>query len=85
MGRTVRRLTTQGEINQEPSYHTRTTFSGDGEYLVISSFRDGCSMLCRVRTSTGQIVQLTDPFESDKLVLNPGTLASDERLAVLLA
>ena len=74
-GRRVRRLTTRGDLNYKAPYHTRTTFSESGEYLVFSTLRDGYAALCRAHTTTGEIVQLIDPFESPTLSLTPGTLA----------
>ena len=40
-GRTVRRLSSTGRINQTPTYHTNSGFSSDGRYLVFVSVREG--------------------------------------------
>lgn len=73
-GRTIRYLTGNGDINYKAPYHTRTTFTEDGRYLVVSTFRDGYSALLRADASTGDLVCLTDPVLGDELSITPGTV-----------
>jgi len=82
-GRTVRRITTEGLHNQKPPYHTNTTFTADGEFLFLATYRDGGSALCRAHVPTGEITMLIDPIPDDPdtppdrrgLRVHPGTLA----------
>ena len=54
-GRTIRRLSTQGRINQTPTYHTNSGFSADGRYLVFVSIRDGCTYVLRAEVESGEL------------------------------
>ena len=36
-GRTVRKITSTGLLNYKASYHTRTTFTDDGRYLIFTT------------------------------------------------
>ena len=54
-GRTIRRLSTQGRINQTPTYHTNSGFSADGRYLVFVSVRDGCTYVLRAEVESGEL------------------------------
>ena len=74
-GRTVRRMTTEGQLNTKGPYHTRTTFTDDSEFIIIGSYRDGCSMLLRAHVATGDLTVLTDPIASDDICLHPNTVA----------
>ena len=73
--RTVRRITTAGEINYKAPYHTRTTFTEDGRFMIFGTVRDGQNALCRAEVETGEITALTEPVDSDNLSVNPGTIA----------
>ena len=59
--RACRRLTTLGEINQTPNYHTNIGFTADGETLVFWTLRENQGAFCRVEVATGEITQLTEP------------------------
>jgi len=54
-GRAILRLTTQGRINQTPTYHTNSGFSADGRYLVFISVRDGCTYVMRAEVESGEL------------------------------
>jgi len=54
-GRAIRRLSTQGRINQTPTYHTNSGFSTDGRYLVFISVRDGYTYVLRAEVATGEL------------------------------
>ncbi|MHC4563198.1 MAG: hypothetical protein ACYS8X_10555 [Planctomycetota bacterium] len=71
-GRLVRRITTAGDVNQKAPYHTRTTFTEDGEFMIFSTFRDGLHTVCRAHVQTGDITSLVGPSE---LTLTAGTIA----------
>lgn len=60
-GRRVVRVTTAGQYNEKPSYHTGTTFTADGDAVLFATGRDGMSALCRAEVGTGEITQLTEP------------------------
>jgi len=74
-GRTVRRITTAGEINTKAPYHTRTTFTDDGEFLIFSTIRDGASALCRAHVATGDITCLIDPVTDGETKVGAATVA----------
>jgi len=74
-GRTVRQITTAGDINEKAPYHTRTTFTDDGEFLIFSTLRDGASALCRAHVATGEITQLTDRVPSTEKQISARTIA----------
>ncbi len=59
--RECRRLTTLGEINQTPNYHTNIGFTADSAYLVFWTKREDQGAVCKVQVATGDITQLTDP------------------------
>ena len=58
--RPCRRLTTRGEINQSPNYHTNIGFTADSESFVFWTKREGRGAFCKVQVTTGDITQLTD-------------------------
>ena len=74
-GRTVRRLTTVGDINEKAPYHTRTTFTEDGEFMIFSTLRDGLSAICRAHVPSGEITCLIDPIPGDEKKVSAGTIA----------
>src|ERR1039458_8480583 len=57
-----RRLTTRGEFNVTPSYHTDTCFTADARALVFGSQRDGRFAVCKTDVVTGDITVLTEPI-----------------------
>ncbi len=59
--RACRRLTTLGEINQTPNYHTNIGFTADSEFLVFWTLRENQGAFCKVEVATGEITQLTEP------------------------
>ena len=59
--RACRRLTTLGEINQTPNYHTNIGFTADSEFLVFWTLRGSLGAFCKVEVATGEITQLTEP------------------------
>ncbi len=59
--RECRRLTTLGEINQTPNYHTNIGFTADSETLVFWTKREDMGAVCKVQVATGEITQLTEP------------------------
>jgi len=68
-------MTTAGDINEKAPYHTRTTFTEDGEFMIFSTLRDGRSAICRAHVPTGDITQLTDPIPGETKQLSAGTIA----------
>jgi len=74
-GRTVRRITTTGDINEKAPYHTRTTFTEDGEFMIFSTFRDGVTALCRAHVPTGDITCLIDPIPGEKKMVGAAMVA----------
>ncbi len=74
-GRLVRRITTTGDINEKAPYHTRTTFTDDGEFMIFSTLRDGQSALCRAHVATGDITQLIEPIPGETKKVSAGTIA----------
>lgn len=59
--RACRRLTTLGEINQTPNYHTNIGFTADSAFLVFWTLRENRGAFCKVEVTTGDITQLTGP------------------------
>ena len=59
-GRAVRQLTSAGEINEKPTYHTNTGFTADGRFCIFATTRGGRGAMCRCDVESGEIVQLTD-------------------------
>jgi hypothetical protein len=57
-GRIVRRLSTQGRINQTPTYHTNSGFSADGRYLVFVSVREDHTYVLRAEVLSGELCAL---------------------------
>ena len=57
-GRRVRRLTTQGLVNQTPTYHTNSGFTADGRFLVFVTIRDGATWVVRAEVETGQLTAI---------------------------
>ncbi|MFA5857879.1 MAG: hypothetical protein WC955_02320 [Elusimicrobiota bacterium] len=57
-GRSVRRLTTTGRINQTPTYHTNSGFSADGRYMVFVSVREGSTWVIAAEAETGDLKAL---------------------------
>ncbi|MCY3945048.1 MAG: oligogalacturonate lyase family protein [Anaerolineaceae bacterium] len=58
--RACRRLTTLGEVNQTPNYHTNIGFTADSEFLVFWTLRENRGAFCKVEVATGEITQLTE-------------------------
>lgn len=56
-GRAVRRLSTQGRINQTPTYHTNSGFTADGRFLVFVTVRDA-TWVVRAEVATGELKAL---------------------------
>jgi len=54
-GRPVRRLTSQGRINQTPTYHTNTGFTADGRFSVFASVRQGRTWVIAAEVETGDL------------------------------
>ncbi len=61
--RKVRRVTTQGQYNNTPTYHTNTAFTADGEFVIFASARHGRSAVYRCHVPTGDITCLGEPVE----------------------
>ena len=59
-GRQVRRIATGGVWNEKPAYHTNTTFTTDGEFMIFASGRDDHSAVFAGHCETGDVIQLTD-------------------------
>ena len=57
-GRRVRRLSTQGRINQTPTYHTNSGFTATGEHLAFVSVRQGASWIISAEVATGNLKAL---------------------------
>ncbi len=54
-GRLVRRLTSKGRINQTPTYHTNSGFTGDGRHTVFVSVREQETWIIAVEVETGDL------------------------------
>jgi Tol biopolymer transport system component len=52
-GRSVRRLTTSGRINQTPTYHTNSGFTADGSAIAFVSVREGTTWIVSAEVATG--------------------------------
>lgn len=52
-GRRVSRLSTQGRINQTPTYHTNAGFTADGCYLAFASVRGSETWIIAAEVETG--------------------------------
>ena len=74
-----RRLTTWGECNVAPSYHTDTCFTSDGKHLVFGSQRGGLFAVCKAEVATGDITALIDPIPAEGLYSDEMTFASEAR------
>lgn len=57
-GRPVRRLTSEGRINQTPTYHTNSGFTADGRFLVFVSVREHATWVVRAEVQTGELKAL---------------------------
>ncbi|HRU04618.1 MAG TPA: hypothetical protein P5137_02445 [Candidatus Brocadiia bacterium] len=57
-GRLVRRLTSQGRINQTPTYHTNSGFTADGGKLAFVSVREGATWILSAEATTGKLKAL---------------------------
>ena len=66
--RACRRLTTLGEINQTPNYHTNIGFTADSEFLVFWTLRENMGAFCKVEVATGDITQLTEAAADYRLL-----------------
>lgn len=54
-GRTVRRLTSAGRINQTPTYHTDSGFTADGRFSAFVSVRGRETWIVRAELATGDL------------------------------
>ena len=71
-GRGIRLLSTQGRINQTPTYHTNSGFTGDGRFLAFVSVRDATYVL-RAEVETGELQVLwRSPGIGDRNYLHRG-------------
>lgn len=57
-GRVVRRLSTTGQINQTPTYHTNSGFTADGRHIAFVSVREGATWVLRADVETGELTAL---------------------------
>jgi hypothetical protein len=57
-GRSVRRLTSHGRINQTPTYHTNSGFTVDGACLAFASVREGTTWIVRADVASGDLFAL---------------------------
>jgi Tol biopolymer transport system component len=57
-GRSVRRLSTTGRINQTPTYHTNSGFTADGRHLAFVSVREGTTWVICAEVETGELTVL---------------------------
>jgi hypothetical protein len=53
--RPIRRMTTFGQYNQTPTYHTNTAFTRDGRSIVFASGRQGASAILSGVVETGDL------------------------------
>lgn len=60
-GRLVRRLTNSGIWNEKPTYHTNTTFTADGEWMIFARADQGKTAFFKAHVQSGDLTQLTDP------------------------
>lgn len=58
-----RRITSYGQYNVAPGYHTGDTFTEDGDYMIFATGRQGKSAICKAHTETGDITCLIDPVD----------------------
>jgi hypothetical protein len=58
--RDVRRLTASGLWNEKPTYHTNTSFTADGEYLVFARCDNARTAVIKCHLPSGELTQLTD-------------------------
>jgi len=72
-----RRLTTAGEINMTPSYHTDSCFTADGKYLVFATVRAGLFAVCKSEISTGDLTVLTDPVPAESVYADEMSFAAE--------
>lgn len=57
-GRTVRRLTSRGRVNQTPTYHTNSGFTADGRHLPFASVREGATWVLSADVESGELKAL---------------------------
>ena len=64
-GRSIRQLSTEGLINQTPTYHTNSGFTADSRFLVFVSVRGKETWIIRAEVETGELrlVWKTDGVE----------------------
>ena len=72
-----RRLTTRGQINVTPSYHTDNCFTADGRGLVFLSQRDGLCAVCKADVATGDLTVLTEPVPAAGQHMDEMSFASE--------
>ena len=72
-----RRLTTRGEQNVTPSYHTDSCFTADGRFLVFGSCRGGLFAVCKAEVATGVITVLTEPIAAARLYPDEVSFAAE--------
>ena len=54
-GRRIRKLSTQGLLNQTPTYHTNSGFTADSRFLVFVSVRGHETWVIRAEVDTGEL------------------------------
>lgn len=54
-GRNIRQLSTEGIINQTPTYHTNSGFTADSRFLVFVSVRGRETWIIRAEVNTGEL------------------------------
>lgn len=54
-GRTVRRLTSEGRINQTPTYHTNSGFTADSRHIVFASVRGHETWVIAADVESGEL------------------------------
>ena len=60
--RKVRRLTSRGLANSVPAYHTDQSFTRDGKYVLLITYREGHTALLKAELETGNLTCLIEPF-----------------------
>lgn len=58
-----RRITSSGQYNLTPSYHTGDAFTASADCLIFATARQGRSALCKADTESGDITCLIDPVD----------------------
>ena len=72
-----RRLTTRGQYNLTPSYHTDNCFTADGRRLVFLSRRGGLAAVCCADVTTGDLTVLTDPLPAADVYMDEASFAAE--------